>query len=63
MSNEDYWLAHELGEMCRRKCLLFLYPNPNPPHKNIVGWLNIIAMDRLDEKQKQGRLIVGGKRK
>lgn len=62
MSNEEYWMAHEFGEKCRREYILLLLPTRNPPNDSLCfRWPNLISMDVLDEKQKRGRLIVGGK--
>ena len=66
MSNEEYWMVHvvyEKREEFRRKRILLPYPTRKPPHDSIFfEWPDVILMDRLDEKQKRGRLIVGGQR-
>lgn len=62
MSNEEYWTIHERGEEFRRKRILFVYPTRKPPHDSLCfGWPDLMLMEALNEKQKRGRLIVGGK--
>lgn len=66
MSNEEYWKIHvvyEKREEFRRKHILLAYPTRKPPHDGICfEYPDVILMESLDEKQKRGRLIVGGLR-
>lgn len=76
MSNEGYWMLHEMGEEYRRKYIFLirglnhLYCSElrsknaewNSRHnKPYLGLPCYIFMEILDKNQKHGRLIVGGK--
>lgn len=73
MSNEDYWINHEIGKLYYRK-YLNLVKALNHEHSDVkvinrrirnrihlCGSFYLWILDTSDEKQKQGRLIVGGK--
>ena len=66
MSNEEYWKIHvvyEKREEFRRKHILLAYPTHKPPHDGIrFEYPDVMLIEALDEKQKRGRLIVGGQR-
>ena len=66
MSNEEYWMVHvvyEKREEFRRKHILLAYPTRKPPYDCICfEYPDVMLMESLDEKQKCGRLIVGGQR-
>lgn len=71
MSNEEYWMIHEMGEtvlgsdehLCRNmryeKDKVLKYQLAVSRH--LITRAYISLMDILDEKQKRGRLIVGGR--
>lgn len=74
MSNEEYWSIHEMGEAFFRKYMILEQARYNP-YSDIQdinrrirtltcfsGKFYHLLMDALDGRQKQGRLIVGGKR-
>ena len=71
MSNEEYWIVHEMGEAILGSddhfCGNMRYEkdkvlkNQLAVSKNLMVMAYISLMDVLDEKQKRGRLIVGGK--
>lgn len=73
MSNEGYWINHEIGEFYYKK-YLNLVKALNDEHSDIkeanrrirnfihlCGSFYLWVLDASDAKQKQGRLIVGGK--
>lgn len=74
MSNEEYWSIHEMGEALTRNYTI-LEQAKYSPYSDIQDINRRIRtlicfyrrlyhrlIDVLDAKQKQGRLIVGGKR-
>lgn len=78
MSNEGYWMLHEMGEKYRRKYIFLtrsrhhLYCSElrskfaewnSRRNKPYLGLPCYIFMEILDKNQRRGRLIVGGKRK
>lgn len=77
MSNEGYWILHEMGEEYGRKYIFLIQGRHHlycselrskfaewnsRRNKPYLGLPCYIFMEILDMKQKQGRLIVGGKR-
>lgn len=74
MSNEDYWINHEIGELYYRKYLNLVKALNDERsdikvinrrirnHIHLCGSFYLWILDASDEKQKQGRLIVGGKK-
>lgn len=74
MSNEDYWINHEIGEWyCRKYLNLVKALNDERSdikvinrrirnHIRLCGSFYLRILDASDEKQKQGRLIVGGRK-
>lgn len=77
MSNEDYWMIHEMGEEHRRKYIVTIQSRHNlydsklayafieQRLKRNVNYLSLycwLFIQALDVKQKRGRLIVGGKK-
>lgn len=76
MSNEGYWMLHEMGEEYRRKYIFLtrgrhhLYCSElrskfaewnSRPNKTYLGLPCYIFVEILNESQRRGRLIVGGK--
>lgn len=74
MSNEEYWSIHEMGEAFTRNYTI-LEQAKYSPYSDIQdinrrirtlicfsGRMYLLLMGALDARQKQGRLIVGGKR-
>lgn len=71
MSNEEYWMVHEMGEAILGSDYHFcgnmryekdkVLKNQLAVSRNLMVMAYISLMDVLDEKQKRGRLIVGGK--
>lgn len=71
MSNEEYWMIHEMGEAILGSddhfCSYMGYKRDKllkdqlVVSKRLMTMAYILLMDVLDEKQKRGRLIVGGK--
>ena len=72
MSNEDYWINHEIGELYCRKYKSIVKPlndghisikEANRRIRNFIrlcGTFYLCVLNASDMKQKQGRLIVGG---
>lgn len=76
MSNEGYWMIHEMGEEYRRKYIVTIkgrhnlydsklaYAFIDQRLKRSVNYLSLscwLLIQALDVVQKRGRLIVGGK--
>lgn len=76
MSNEAYWILHEMGEEYRRKYIFLTRGRHHlyclelrskfaewnsRPNKTYLGLPCYIFMEILNESQRRGRLIVGGK--
>lgn len=71
MSNEEYWLVHEMGEAIlgsdEHFCGNMRYEkdkvlrNQLAVSRILMTMVYISLMDVLDKKQKRGRLIVGGR--
>ena len=73
MSNEDYWINHEIGELYCRKYMSIVkalndghisIKEANRRIRNFIrlcGTFYLCVLNASDMKQKQGRLIVGGK--
>ena len=75
MSNEEYWILHEMGEEYRRKYIFLTRSRcygygsklrskfaewNSRRNKTYLGLPCYILMEILDRNQKCGRLIVGG---
>lgn len=71
MSNEEYWMIHEMGEAILGSDDHFcgnmryekdkLLKDQLVVSKRLMALAYISLMDVLDDKQKRGRLIIGGK--